>query len=355
MSKYKIEKRKGIRTLIIKGDKADQICDNEVAHIHNEEVRGFIKMGIEFKGSAPRVFYDITGLLSLREALTAPLDKKSFCAILKDIVTTSQQMRKLYLNESQLELSIDYVMMNPVEQRLYYIYVPIKLYDTKTGLKEFLLDIISTSTFVSNEDNRYVSELIQLLNKGINFSMFELENYLNKLENDSQSKKDVKRLCPKCNSVIPKGAFRCQKCQAIITRTTTTSSSRSVDYVIDPFKQLEMSANSSSDQPEQRPQAVYNAGPRVERKSTGETVPITGEVFRMGSSKADNEYVISGNEGISRRHAKIAIMNGRYVLSDMGSTNGVFVRGIKLPSNKGVELRNGMSFKLANEEFIFRM
>ncbi|MDX1433177.1 MAG: FHA domain-containing protein, partial [Gammaproteobacteria bacterium] len=59
--------------------------------------------------------------------------------------------------------------------------------------------------------------------------------------------------------------------------------------------------------------------------------PLTGEVFRIGRH-ADNELPLT-DPSLSRHHAEIRHeLNGRYVIRDLESLNGVYVNGKKCRS-----------------------
>lgn len=91
--------------------------------------------------------------------------------------------------------------------------------------------------------------------------------------------------------------------------------------------------------------------PRLRRITTQETVPINAERFIIGTSPELASFVIHDNNTISRQHACITVSNGRYILRDMNSRNGVFIDNRRLASNDAEELKNGDVFQLSNEYF----
>lgn len=63
----------------------------------------------------------------------------------------------------------------------------------------------------------------------------------------------------------------------------------------------------------------------VERGRAGQAFPLTRErviIGRLGESD-----IVLGDPGASRRHAEVRREDGRYVISDLGSTNGTRVNG----------------------------
>jgi predicted component of type VI protein secretion system len=65
------------------------------------------------------------------------------------------------------------------------------------------------------------------------------------------------------------------------------------------------------------------------------TGPIPGKIFDLGKNELtigrdiSNDIVISDVE-VSRKHARLMVQAGGFVLEDMGSTNGTFVNGQRL-------------------------
>ncbi|MDQ7027567.1 MAG: FHA domain-containing protein [Anaerolineae bacterium] len=52
--------------------------------------------------------------------------------------------------------------------------------------------------------------------------------------------------------------------------------------------------------------------------------------------------------GVSRFHAEISITDGRYYIKDMGSTNGTYVNGKKVPPYKLTHIRNADQIRLGH-------
>ncbi len=70
-------------------------------------------------------------------------------------------------------------------------------------------------------------------------------------------------------------------------------------------------------------QFVMRSGP-----TAGTLYPLEGETVSIGRD-ASNTIQISDAE-VSRRHARLLLQGGRYILEDLGSTNGTYVNGQRL-------------------------
>lgn len=90
----------------------------------------------------------------------------------------------------------------------------------------------------------------------------------------------------------------------------------------------------------------------VKRISTGEIVNVNSDSFIIGKS-TQADFVISGNQTISREHARIFRAGGRFYIEDMDSLNHTYVDGERI--TESWELEDGTGFQLSNEEFQFTL
>jgi len=67
-------------------------------------------------------------------------------------------------------------------------------------------------------------------------------------------------------------------------------------------------------------QLVMHSGP-----TPGKTFPMEGDVLTIGR-EAGNQIIINDAE-VSRKHTQFVLQGGKYVVTDLGSTNGTFVNG----------------------------
>lgn len=93
-------------------------------------------------------------------------------------------------------------------------------------------------------------------------------------------------------------------------------------------------------------QLVMRVGP-----SPGKVFPLSAKEIILGRD-IGNEIVINDGE-ISRRHTRLLIQEGGYVVEDLGSTNGTFVNGQKITGphvlESGQTIRLGENITLSYE------
>ena len=115
-------------------------------------------------------------------------------------------------------------MINPSTQELQFVYLPIQALENGMELRSFLLEIIREGSFAADEDREYVREYITILNTGINFSEFELEQYIERLQEKEPDMQLIK--CPKCKTQVgPEDKF-CPICGSPIEMKRYTDSEK---------------------------------------------------------------------------------------------------------------------------------
>ena len=84
-------------------------------------------------------------------------------------------------------------------------------------------------------------------------------------------------------------------------------------------------------------QLIMRSGP-----TPGASFTLEGDQIDIGRDST-NELVINDAE-ISRRHARLTFQGGKYVLEDLGSTNGTFVNGQRLAGPRVLKAGEVVSF-----------
>lgn len=87
---------------------------------------------------------------------------------------------------------------------------------------------------------------------------------------------------------------------------------------------------------------------------TGKVLILEKPEIYIGKKEEMNDFVVSNNSNVSRRHACISWEQGNYYIQDLQSSNGTFVNGTKIEFGNKRRLQDKDRFVLANEEFIFR-
>lgn len=91
--------------------------------------------------------------------------------------------------------------------------------------------------------------------------------------------------------------------------------------------------------------------PRLVVKTPDKTweLPLTQEALTIGR-QAGNDLVLDFDR-VSRNHARLERRGNRFMLRDLGSTNGVWVNGARMESHT---LQNGDGFQVGRVQFLFK-
>jgi hypothetical protein len=102
---------------------------------------------------------------------------------------------------------------------------------------------------------------------------------------------------------------------------------------------------------------VLENGPRLvgmRGHYAGYTFPLREICTTIGREKS-NAISLIQDDSTSRRHANIEIVEGKYLLTDEGSSNGVFVNGVRLPTSTPYVLHAGDELEIGRTTFRFEV
>ena len=81
-------------------------------------------------------------------------------------------------------------------------------------------------------------------------------------------------------------------------------------------------------------------------------LPLTLQEIVIGTSQNNVNYLVTGNNRVSRRHAMVTYEQGLYYLTDLRSTNGTFLNGRRIPPDKYVRLNPGDKITVGSSNLI---
>ncbi|MEM0997230.1 MAG: FHA domain-containing protein [Bacteroidota bacterium] len=87
---------------------------------------------------------------------------------------------------------------------------------------------------------------------------------------------------------------------------------------------------------------------RLQAEGSSQTIELPGPIVILGRGE-DTDILIQHNT-VSRAHAQIVYVEGNYLLTDLGSTNGTFHNGVRVDS---ASLRHGDALSLGDARLIF--
>lgn len=351
MYKYKLENKSGESRLIIQSRKGQQLCLREAYAAQNAQVQGLVPMQVQPKGREYKLIYHLSGLISLQEFLRNPLDRQSFSALLSSILQSLGSLMNAYFDLQMLLLHQECVMISPASREVLFVLVPLAPGEQDISLRDLFLEIIQRGRFAPGEDPAYVQEYIRIVNSGLNFSLFQLEQYAQSLVRGE--KKDLRPRCEKCGNVPPPGTNFCPVCGTRLNQVQGWAE----EGIYRPAARQQ-----TAPQPQQAAYAVQPgaapaqpaavAAPQLYQVRTGEQIAVNSEMFLIGKAGEGVNCEVQ-NPTVSRRHACLACAEGRWFVQDLGSTNGSWLNGAQLVPGQYAEVKNGDSLRFATEDYIF--
>ena len=328
--------------------KGEHLTAREADALSRDLIAGLFPAKVTEKGKAFRLVFDVTGYMPLATYLKTELNKQNFASLLSVAVETLNELREKFFDVSAILLNHKFVFLNPTTKKLRFIFVPIQFYTSGTSIRDFYMDFVKNAVFSKNSNTDYIDEYIEILNCGINVSMFDLEEYIRKISVNTKSNISKSR-CRKCNAVNDKAAQFCASCGM---RFGGQESKVSTAY--DPLLAVEAVPLTLQDL---KYQVVYTA-PAIKawiiNSKRNKSYEINKPVFCIGKSE-NSDCPILDNPVISRNHAEIRNRNEHFFLIDLFSTNKTFINGKPLQTQKEVEICSDNILSFGNEEFVFKI
>jgi ABC transport system ATP-binding/permease protein len=91
------------------------------------------------------------------------------------------------------------------------------------------------------------------------------------------------------------------------------------------------------------------SGPRLELRIPGQPAEEVALADNTTIGRDAGNTIIIPLATVSRQHAQIICQAGRYVLIDLGSSNGTYVQGTRIPANTPQPLVNGMVIRIGDK------
>ena len=350
MSRLKFIENKYGSYAVFKSEKGQEINRRELELINTNQVKGFLHINVTEIRDKFELEYDLNGLLSLPDFLQdMMLSKRLFSIILKNVIEPFKQVEKMYFNKKLICFDAHQIMIHPGDWNVYYIYLPIQPYEADGNFKEALLEIVRYARFDYSEGYEFVQEFIRIVNTGVPFSAFELEEYIQSLSTEKQKEEE--------SSVRVKSVKRGneQQYNPIIKEENKLRENEKATSV--------SNSQISVNEDERGVVTVFRASKNIastsvwlENKVNASKIIINKNSFRLGKSSREADYkLVDEQNSVSRKHADIIKEQGKYYIVDLGSTNGTFVNGHRIQPGVKEELVNNSVIGIANVEFVFHM
>ena len=352
MKKTKILTENNRTFLRLQTERNEMLDPREADILTQGKVNGLFPVSVVPKGKTYQLVYDVTGYMFLESYLKSGLRKAAFAALLQEIYGTLRDLREAFFSPESMLLSLDRVFLSPGSKKVSFVFVPVQHYVGEHSMRDFYLAIARETVFSPGESPAYTEELTGLLKRGLNLSLFELEEYIRRLS-QAPAPDTPKNRCNACHAVNRRAALFCAFCGAPMHVKGEQNRA-----VYDPLAAKKGPAPGAPAPHGPEPLRERDTPPASRgkawmiRKRTGAAFPLETARWTVGKSGCDCS--VPDNPAVSRLHAEILQREGHFFVVDLFSTNKTYVNGQPIPAQTEVELRSGFLVCFGNEEFEFR-
>lgn len=338
-------------------------------------MKGFLKIKASKKN---KLEYTGPVAVALKERLKKPVSKKDFLLLMAQIVEATRKLQNNNLPLYKLNRDFNSIYINETTKELYFMYMPIEMPYQKVDELDFISSIVYTVMPEQEEDRDFLPQFNYFIRNMQEYNPDILEAYISSID------KRVMDMLGARNR--EQSGFITNKPQEYLEHYGNTSRNE-VDYektgllieeertgllmedaedatglLIDEQDTMEtgllVEENETADgaletgllveEEEARPYF-----PILHRVLTNQDIVINKPVFRIGKEKSYVDFFVMNNDAISRSHADIITRGNHYYVKDLNSKNRSFINNRVLPVQFEVEIFDGDTLKLANEEFVF--
>lgn len=355
MAKYKIKAKDCQLEVKVKLSLKETLNERQLDFFTGKYIRGLLK--VKSKKKYIIEYYGPIGI-SLYDRLKKSISKYDFLFIMEQIVDIVQKLNVNSLIISNVVFDIHNVFINETTKELQFIYLPLENMQREADVIDFMEQIIYASKPMKETDTEYISRFVYFIKSMKQFEVDKVEKYISsedrsivntiKRHNVGQSgfmtdkQADYYAHYDGKDEDVATGLLDEEATGLLNEEVTGLLSEEATGLLGEEATGL---LNETMDQ-------VHFAV--LYRNLTNETIVINKPVFRIGKERSYSDYFVANNDKVSRSHADIITRSGRFFIVDLNSKNRTFVNGIAIPVQQEVEIHNGDSIRLANEEFDFR-
>jgi len=166
-TEYRVDSGKNYLVLSREGLGSGDILGFQVEMLANNMIPGIVQIQLREKNAELEIYYDLTGLVSLRNHLKRQcISKVEFIRLLEGMVAILSDGCRYYLDSSSFVFNEDFIYLNPVTKEVFLIYIPAGIQqDTGQSFKTMVVNTLICSANIDTADN-FVQKLLKLFGSG---------------------------------------------------------------------------------------------------------------------------------------------------------------------------------------------
>ena len=344
----------------VKVSSGELLSSRELDIINMKSVRGLLKPAqirknlVEYTGPAG---------IALSDYLNRNLTEYEFFYYMAQIVTITRKLRSNNLLVHNLILDLRYVFVNETTKEMQFIYLPIQANHVCVDVIGFMEAIIY-AVKISEGAGMGIARYAEFLRTQNSFEPQAVEEAIAR-ENGNPAK----RYHPSQSSFLtdkPKDYYEHygnEKNESNGLKTEKEDSTWILNETSNPSAEeetgllgeeeatglLEMDRLEKPEEPKiQHYASLY-------RVSIGKKIEINKPVFRLGKERNSVDYYVDNAAFVSRSHADIIMRGAHCFVIDQNSKNHTYINDAQISAKIEVEINDGDTLRLADEEFIFHI
>jgi len=328
-----IKKNKKTNMLVkVKLSFKEAINERHLDYIAEKKIGGLLKVHSKKRKT---IIYTGPNGIELNKGIKNLGTKFDFFFIIEQIVDLVQRLNKNSVSTENIIWDIYHIYINDITKELSFICLPMEKEKKEAKLMDLLEQVIYSFIPENSLNPDFVTKFVYYIRSLSGFDALAIEKYI------AIEQPDVVDLV-KCKNGIKSG-----------------DNSFSIDFsgddetsLLAPDDEGTMLLNDEDEGTVLLSETEIGfVTAKLIRKSTNETIMLNKPVFRIGKDARTSDYVISNNERISRKHANIIMYQECHKLSDLGSTNGTYINGVRIVPGEEKILSSGDIVLFADEEF----
>lgn len=343
----------GVTTITCKG-KQKETFDSFAASGFSLGNEWFLPFKYEVKKKTTQLVFSVNNLRPLNEFLRYALLREQFADFLMSISNFLTYSREHSVQNDYVVFDTKYVLIDTENMQLKFVYLPFKTpEDPPKSLYDFLT-VVGGKLRLANasQDAHLLQRYRDFFVLRELFSVTDFKDMVDSIYNETY------HCAPAPELVAPKTADLNMDCYEVLSGKEDAFAQRSV-VVEEAVAAAEGAEVADAGAQAAAAGNVAGAGATSSAPTATLTRKANGQVYEcnafpcvVGSSPNAN-ISIKGGAAISRTHAQIDAVAGGFTITDLGSTNGTYLKNKKLAVREPAAIQRGDTFRLANEFFVF--
>lgn len=349
--KFKNSRKDG-RSLVCTSKAAEELRYKEAELIRAGVSEVFLPLEYEPKGKGYAFRYPLDNVETISERLKKPLASGHLEGMLLSLLEVSRACNQQDLSMQRILFQPEFAFFDSAHFALRLAYIPLKAKMEISGPLELIAHVASNAAFSGSETKKLAARMLDYSMGRAVFDLVEYEAHLREL------------------GVIDldEGGYLPRR-TGIATATVDCRMDFGFDFVEKRISGGLVAADggggcalsgaapgsnaTASSSAVAGMSAVAHSGEAVQSASSfsfaligsGEHWVLSDGVYLLGGS--DDCQIVVPQLGVSRRHARVIVKDGRCLVEDLGSTNGTGIDGKRLEPGALVEIRPGQVLNLA--------